>query len=199
LLRRRSSCLIWSTASPPPPAPSPPPARPSTTCWGHMGTQVRPPSPSHRFFPCFRLYGTLLLFCPVPIPLLLFPPCSSLCPVPDLPLAQHPSPPSPPPTYTPAACGKALCEGGLDVLYCSHSDGSLSLWRRRPRLLTYTCLGLTRLLPPALKFGAGGGLAGQGSSGGGRGWGRGVCGAVAVWVVAAAMGACTCTCIHGNC
>lgn len=55
-----------------------------------------------------------------------------------------------------AAAGKSLRDGGIDVLYCSHRDGSLSVWQRHPRLLTYSCLGASKLLPPAPKFGTGG-------------------------------------------
>ena len=54
-----------------------------------------------------------------------------------------------------AAAGKSLQAGGLDVLYCSHRDGSLSVWQRHPRLLTYVCLGATKLMPPVSKFGTG--------------------------------------------
>lgn len=51
------------------------------------------------------------------------------------------------------------------MLYCSHRDGSVSVWQRHARLLTYSCLGATRLLPPAPKFGTGALLL----------WGRGFC------------------------
>jgi len=54
-----------------------------------------------------------------------------------------------------AAAGKPLQDGGLDVLYCSHRDGSLSVWQRHPRLLTYSCLGASKLTPSAPKFGSG--------------------------------------------
>ena len=54
-----------------------------------------------------------------------------------------------------AATGKALQEGGIDLLYCSHADGSVSVWQRHARLLTYACLGASRLMPPSLKFSAG--------------------------------------------
>ncbi len=54
-----------------------------------------------------------------------------------------------------AAAGKLLRDGGIDVLYCSHRDGSLSVWQRHPRLLTFGCLGASKLLPPAPKFGTG--------------------------------------------
>ncbi|KAL4422261.1 hypothetical protein ABPG75_008458 [Micractinium tetrahymenae] len=55
--------------------------------------------------------------------------------------------------YGHAAAGKSLRDGGIDVLYCSHRDGSLSVWQRHPRLLTFSCLGASKLLPPAPKFG----------------------------------------------
>ncbi|KAL4425017.1 hypothetical protein ABPG77_001795 [Micractinium sp. CCAP 211/92] len=55
--------------------------------------------------------------------------------------------------YGHAAAGKLLRDGGIDVLYCSHRDGSLSVWQRHPRLLTFGCLGASKLLPPAPKFG----------------------------------------------
>ena len=57
--------------------------------------------------------------------------------------------------YGHASAGKSGLRGGLDVLLCSHRDGSLSVWQRAPRALAYTCLGLTRLIPHALKFQAG--------------------------------------------
>lgn len=46
----------------------------------------------------------------------------------------------------------------LALLHCwtLHRDGSVSVWQRHARLLTYSCLGATKLMPPALKFGAGG-------------------------------------------
>lgn len=50
--------------------------------------------------------------------------------------------------------GKSLREGGIDVLVCSHTDGSLSVWQRHARQLTYACLGAHKLLPPPPKFGA---------------------------------------------
>lgn len=56
--------------------------------------------------------------------------------------------------YGHAAAGKPLREGGIDVLYCSHRDGSVSVWQRHARLLTYSCLGATKLMPAALKFGS---------------------------------------------
>ena len=31
----------------------------------------------------------------------------------------------------------------------------MSVWQRHPRLLTYSCLGATKLMPPALNFGSG--------------------------------------------
>lgn len=37
-----------------------------------------------------------------------------------------------------------------------HRDGSVSVWQRHARLLTYSCLGATKLMPAALKFGSGG-------------------------------------------
>ena len=54
-----------------------------------------------------------------------------------------------------AAAGKAGRDGGIDVLYCSHTDGSFSVWQRNARLLTYGLVGSTRLLPPAPKFSSG--------------------------------------------
>lgn len=36
---------------------------------------------------------------------------------------------------------RCLQDGGIDVLYCSHTDGSLSIWQRQDRLLTFTLLG----------------------------------------------------------
>jgi hypothetical protein len=47
-------------------------------------------------------------------------------------------------------------EGGLDALYCSHADGSLSAWRRVAGLLTYVPAGAARLVPPAARFAQGG-------------------------------------------
>jgi hypothetical protein len=59
------------------------------------------------------------------------------------------------PALFPAAAGKSLRDGGIDLLYCSHRDGSLSVWQRHARLLTYSCLGSSKLVPPAPKFGSG--------------------------------------------
>ncbi|KAI3424707.1 hypothetical protein D9Q98_008096 [Chlorella vulgaris] len=53
-----------------------------------------------------------------------------------------------------AAAGKSMYEGGIDLLYCSHKDGSLSVWQRHASLLTFSCLGANRLVPQAHKFGA---------------------------------------------
>lgn len=38
------------------------------------------------------------------------------------------------------------------MLYCSHKDGSVSVWQRTARLLTYSLVGSAKLLPPPLKM-----------------------------------------------
>ena len=38
------------------------------------------------------------------------------------------------------------------MLYCSHIDGSVSIWQRNDKLLTYALVGTTKLLPPAPTF-----------------------------------------------
>lgn len=45
-------------------------------------------------------------------------------------------------SYGHGAAGPDLLRpGGIDALTCRHADGRLSTWRRRPGLLSYTCLG----------------------------------------------------------
>ncbi|KAK9829709.1 hypothetical protein WJX72_007460 [[Myrmecia] bisecta] len=44
--------------------------------------------------------------------------------------------------------GRGVAEGGVDLLYCSHQDGSLSIWRRQPSQLSYTLLHISKLVPP---------------------------------------------------
>ncbi|BDA45713.1 probable WD repeat-containing protein 11 at C-terminar half [Coccomyxa sp. Obi] len=47
-----------------------------------------------------------------------------------------------------ADVGKGLAESGVDLLYTSHQDGSISIWRRTEGQLTYSLLGLHKLVPP---------------------------------------------------
>ncbi|KAK9845287.1 hypothetical protein WJX81_002462 [Elliptochloris bilobata] len=44
--------------------------------------------------------------------------------------------------------GRGLHDGGVDLLYLSHQDGSVSVWRRAAGALSYVMLGLHRLVPP---------------------------------------------------
>ncbi|KAA6419923.1 MAG: hypothetical protein FRX49_10113 [Trebouxia sp. A1-2] len=46
------------------------------------------------------------------------------------------------------AIGKDVTQGGIDLLYCSHQEGSLSVWKRQPGQLNYTIMTIHKLVPP---------------------------------------------------
>eukprot|EP00878_Enallax_costatus_P028496 GHUV01030783.1.p1 GENE.GHUV01030783.1~~GHUV01030783.1.p1 ORF type:complete len:625 (+),score=177.47 GHUV01030783.1:478-2352(+) len=52
--------------------------------------------------------------------------------------------------------GRGICqgggdEGGLDFAYCTHVDGSLSVWVRMPGELRFKLGSITKLIPPPIK------------------------------------------------
>eukprot|EP00884_Botryococcus_braunii_P018245 jgi/Botrbrau1/5103/Bobra.0128s0014.1 len=51
-------------------------------------------------------------------------------------------------SYGHGNAGRGLHGGGIDLLYCSHQDGSVSVWKRADGHLTYSLAGLHKLVPP---------------------------------------------------